>query len=173
MAIVLNLNSHMQKALPGFKATSVGQAVYGIYNSGVEFDIHWNHFKISLDGINLSNIYIEIIWLLKDLESGKDRFSAFFLDPGFTAEWKLTVKENIITIEPFWTVVFGHGANDNILYDADMVRSFNLTPLTSMPKDDFIESWIKILKIIRKDLENAGYGWELKDFDDLVKYTGK
>ena len=114
-------------------------------------------------GVGVSDIYDDLVWMLKKLELGVDAFEVQFLCHCFTAIWRFSDSNGVLTIRTSWTAVIGisNGREIRDAYFNDEVSQFVVEKMT------FVAEWRKLLGQIKCDLLSAGYDSSLGDFEYL------
>jgi len=112
---------------------------------------------------DISEIYKDLIIMLKNIKSNKEKFEIYFLSSSFTAIWYFTLFESKITIKPKWTSLnlflenAKIDASDYFAYEDEII----------IDKSIFKSEWDKVLKIIKSDLEKSGYKDSLEGYSYL------
>lgn len=146
---------------------SVSEAIWSIYlNYDDYIIITFGDYLIHLDKRgDISVMYNDIIYMLKNLNENKTEFLTSFLSSGFTAYWNFKKEENLITITPQWFAV-GLEKKETKLF-IENVREANI-PIT-LSIDVFMSEWHRLLESIKNDLLKTGYTEELENFEYLKK----
>lgn len=145
--------------------TTASEAIETLYRSGPAVRIHmgprtWATLRVS-GGV--SDIFNDIIRMLKRLDQGVYPFEVSFLCSSFTAIWKFSESNGVLTIKTLWTAVVGM-ANGSEVRGAQFNDA--VTQLV-VEKKAFVAEWRKLVAQISRDLSSAGYGGRLDDFDCL------
>jgi hypothetical protein len=147
--------------------TSVGEAIWTTYpDYDSDVFLHWKTSIISLDKRGtMSDIYNDVIYMLKDLREGNKKFQMSFLCSGFTAYWNFEVIDHIIHLKPEFFVV--SIKEQDRCFDTEEMRKLDLD--ITVDFDVFINEWHRLLKSIKQDLLQVGYTPNLENFEYLEK----
>jgi len=144
---------------------SVSEAVWSTYPTyGEEIVITFGDYLIHIDKKgDISGIYNDIIYMLKDLNENENEFQTGFLTSGFTAYWNFKKEKNSITISPKWISAGLMSKKTNLFIQNVREANFPITVNTEV----FISEWHKLLKSIKDDLLKVGYTEKLENFEYL------
>ncbi|MGE8512462.1 MAG: hypothetical protein ACN6N7_07145 [Chryseobacterium culicis] len=143
------------------EAQDTSEAIYTIYKADYDFMIFicWNGFHIPVDGSSLSQIYSDVVNMLEFIKIGEHDFWVSFLGSCFTAVWYFSIKNEEIEIKAEWT--------DIAPYHYENRRVENLREVSDVViinKNNFINEWDNILRMIKNDLLSVGYNSRLEGF---------
>lgn len=144
---------------------SVSEAIWTAYhNYGEEITITFGNYLIYLDKKgDISDIYNDIIYMLKNVKENNNEFEVNFLSSGFTVYWNFKKEKNLISIFPKW-ISAGLKSKETNLFIQN-VREANSTITVNV--EVFVYEWHKLLKSIKDDLLKVGYTENLENFDYL------
>ncbi|MGC4064585.1 MAG: hypothetical protein QM784_08065 [Polyangiaceae bacterium] len=93
-------------------------------------------------GGGISDIYNDVVWMLKRLELGPCPFEVSFLCSCFTATWRIGEVSGILTIGASWSAVVGriNGIEVEERYFNDALPQF------TVEKKAFVAEWHKLLR---------------------------
>lgn len=145
--------------------TTTSEAIESVYRAGPAVRIHmgprtWSRLPVS-GGV--SDILNDTIRMLKRIEIGGYPFDVSFLCNSFTAIWRFSESNGILTIKTLWTAAVGM-SNGREVRDAQFNDA--VTQIV-VDKEAFVAEWRKLLKQVKCDLLSAGYGGRLDDFEYL------
>jgi hypothetical protein len=145
--------------------TTTSEAIESVYRAGPAVCIHmgprtWARLPVS-GGI--SDIYNDIIRILERLGLGVYPFEISFLCSSFTARWRFSESNGVLTIGTSWTAVDGR-------FNGREVRDAQFNDAVSrfvVEKQAFVAEWRKLARQLKRDLLSAGYGGRLNDLGYL------
>jgi hypothetical protein len=145
--------------------TTTAEAIETVYREGPVVHIHMGsraYARLTIGG-GISDIYNDIVWMLKRLELGPCPFEVSFLCSCFTATWRIGEASGVLAIGTSWSAVVGRV--DGIEVDE---RQFNdALPQFTVEKQSFVAEWHRLLRKLKHDLLSAGYGGWLENFQYL------
>jgi hypothetical protein len=135
--------------------STVSEAIETLYVEGPEVLLHFSvstRAWLRMSG-GVSDIYKDIVWMLKTLEAGTFPFEQSFLCSYFTAVWTFSETKGLLEVETAWTSVRGYSGSELV---ADW--SFNdVVPSFVVDKAAFVAEWLTLLDVIHRDLRATGY----------------
>lgn len=141
---------------------SVAEAISSTYSEYThDIEVNWGSCAFALDRRgDLSEIYNDLVLMLTKLENREEKeFSISFLSSTFTAVWNLSIRDDLVLIEPKWIVV-GFINTDSKEMDFENNK-------IEVPISYFIEEWNSLLRYVKKDMLSLGYKNNLENFDYL------
>ena len=148
--------------------STVNEALQTIYSGTKAYAVYlkWNNYIVEL-GLNaeIADIFSDIIKMMDGLRNQKE-FSIYWGSSSFFATWAFIVDTDHVKIKADWTSLRGP---KEILEEIRKVPNQLI-----ISKKEFMNEWLELLSVIKKDLQQAGYDKELlKDLhklEDLEKY---
>ena len=150
--------------------TTVSEAIESVYRPGPavrgpKIRIHLTRqtwVTVPVEG-GVSDIYNDLVWMLKKLEQGVDPLEVRFLCSCFTAIWRFSESNGALTIRTSWTSVIGT-SNGCEIRDAHFNNDVSQFVVN---KKTFVAEWRRLLGRIKCDLLRAGYDSRLDNFEYL------
>lgn len=145
--------------------STTSEAIESVYGHGSAVRIHFGEkafARLPFSG-GVSDIYDDVVRMLKRLTGGNDPFSISFLCSCFTTIWRFSESTELLTIEMRWTAVDGNFENRD-------VRNARFNEVAShlvVEKGEFVSAWHALLSQVRADLLKAGYDGRLANFEYL------
>lgn len=141
---------------------AIGTVYYNDYN--FKIFINWNGFLIPMDGTSFSQIYNDVVLMLELIEFDEKEFSINFLDSCFTVIWSFSVEKDMLKIEAKWVNIAPYGYENTTVEELEKVSN-----IVVINKNEFINEWDNLLRIVKDDLLNTGYNDDLEGFEYLKK----
>ncbi|MCQ9639368.1 hypothetical protein MP478_08180 [Chryseobacterium sp. WG14] len=143
--------------------TTVTEAIYTLYlNDNMMININWNGFVIPMNGSSFSQVYNDVILMLELIMNDEKEFSINFLDSCFTAIWNFSTYDDMIKVEANWIAIASYGD-----INVSLENLYKTSNTLIIKKQNFIEEWNSLLKIIKEDLLKVGYNDTLENFEYL------
>ncbi|MDC8100616.1 hypothetical protein [Chryseobacterium rhizosphaerae] len=143
--------------------TTVTEAIYTLYlNDNMMININWNGFVIPMNGSSFSQVYNDVILMLELIINDEKEFSINFLDSCFTAIWNFSNYDDMIKVEANWIAIASYGD-----INVSLENLYKTSNTLIIKKQNFIEEWNSLFKIIKEDLLKVGYNDTLDNFEYL------
>ncbi len=167
MCFLIEIEPHQGLEARDPEDSTVSEAIETAYRAGPAVRVHmatgaWASLPVS-GGV--SDIYDDIVRMLKGLELGVYPFEASFLCSSFTAVWRFTESNGVLTIRTLWTAV--DGTSDG--HKTRAARFNNTVAQVVVEKQKFVAEWRSLLAQIKRGLLSVGYGNYLDNFDYLER----
>lgn len=142
---------------------TINEALQTIYPYTKESSVYmkWNNYILELNlAAQIADIYSDIASMLHLLNNKNNKkFCIHWGSSSFMAQWHFErLHDNMVNIKSFWTSVGGNERIKEIRKVSDTVTVHEVS---------FVNEWIDLLEIIRKDLLKSGYKDDLQDFNEL------
>jgi hypothetical protein len=144
--------------------STISEAIESVYGHGSAVRLHFGEkasARLPLSG-GVSDIYDDVVRMLKRLEVGSDPFNISFLCSCFTTIWRFSGSE-LLTIDMRWTAVDGTFESR----DFSNARFNEVANRLVVERDEFVSAWHALLSQLRADLLKAGYDGRLANFEYL------
>jgi hypothetical protein len=148
--------------------STVSEAIESVYRAGPAVRIHMapgTWIRLPMSG-GVSDIYNDVIRMLRNLEQGVYPFEITFLCSSFTAIWRFSESTGVLAIGTSWSAVDGT-SNGSEIRDACFNHAISQIVVQ---KQKFVTEWQKLLTTIKHDLLYAGYGSNLGNFEYLEQF---
>lgn len=145
--------------------STTSEAIESAYRHGSAVRINFGEqtwARLPVSG-GVSDIYDDIIRMLKRLEVDAYPFELSFLCSCFTAIWRFSASNGSLTIDMRWTAVDGTARGC-------VVRNSRFNDVASqlvVDKQVFISAWRTLLSQLKRDLLSVGYDRHLDNFEYL------
>lgn len=132
---------------------TISEAIETIYpyNPGADILLNWNDYLVELSfKDDISSIYNDIVNMIKDLNSiDQGGFEMTWPSSSFFATWHFFIEEDDVRVKAYWTAIKGGG---------EALKAIREKPNQIIVKKNmFISEWVKLLDIIKEDIEKSGY----------------
>jgi hypothetical protein len=147
--------------------TTTAEAIETVYREGPAVYIHMGDracARLTVGG-GISDIYNDVVRMLKRLELDSSPFEVSFLCSCFTAIWRINEVSGVLTIGASWSAVVGSVNGVEV-----EERHFNdVLPCFTVEKKEFVAEWHKLLRKVKCDLLSVGYDGRLENFEYLER----
>jgi hypothetical protein len=151
--------------------STTSEAIESVYRAGPAVRIHMapqTWATLPVEG-GVSDIYSDLVRMLKNLEMGVYPFEITFLCSCFTAIWRFSDSNGVLTIRTSWTAVNG-------VSNGREIRHANFNDEVSqfvVEKETFVAEWRNLLGQIKCELLSAGYDSSLDNFEYLEQLASE